>query len=60
MEMKKRQNENLEFEKKKVDWNVEKKKMLDEIFEVTIKNKRKKERKIYNEHKKRKKKSFIY
>jgi len=33
MEMIKRQNESLEFEKKKADWNLEKKKMLDDIFE---------------------------
>lgn len=36
--MKKRQNEYLEFEKRKADWNIEKKKMIDEIFEVNNKN----------------------
>jgi len=36
MEMIKRQNESLEFEKKKADWNLEKKKILDDIFEVCI------------------------
>jgi len=31
-----RHNEILEFEKKKADWNLEKKKILDEILEVCI------------------------
>jgi len=36
MDLVKRHNEILEFEKKKADWNLEKKKLLDEIFEVNI------------------------